>query len=207
MNEQRSTEELSRYVDDIKTIKSLLFDVERRPLYEHWVFYVWGALVIVGTVAQFILSKSYELAIGELFLAIWLPVMVLMALSEIIALVRNLSRYSVSLFSLPYIRFYLASMPCVAALVFIGVLFIKSGSQEYLPLVILLSGSILFAILAQHGGYSSAFVYSFLMFFLTLVLAFAGLPVRILSLVVGVTIGSAVVAVGLTARYLEKKNR
>ncbi len=207
MRDLRAGEDISKYIDDIKTIKELLYDVEKRPLYEHWVFWFWGGLAIAGTLVQFFLTASHPLELPDLFLTIWLPIILLMGLSEIVALVRNLSRYSVSLFSLPYIKFYLGVIPSVSALIFIGVLFIKSGGGQYLPLVVLLSGSIIFAILAQHGGYSSAFVNSFVMFFLALVLYFSNPPTRILSLIVGLVMGAATIFVGVAAKYLDRREQ
>ncbi len=207
MQDRRDGEEISKYINDIKTIKELLYGVEKRPLFEFWVFWFWGGLAIAGTLVQFFLTASHPLKLQDLFLTIWLPIILLMGLSEIVALVRNLSRYSISLFSLPYIKFYLGVMPSVSALIFIGVLIIKSGGGPYLPLVVLLSGSIIFAILAQHGGYSHAFVNSFVLFFLALVLYFSSPPIRILSLIVGLVVGAATIFVGFASKYLDRREQ
>jgi len=168
IQDRRDGEDLSKYIDDIKTIKELLYGVEKRPLYEHWVFWFWGGLAIAGTLVQFFLTASHPLELQDLFLTIWLPIILL---------------------------------------IFTGVLIIKSGGRPYLPLVVLLSGSIIFAILAQHGGYSSAFVNSFVLFFLALVLYFSNPPTRILSLVVGLVVGAATIFVGVASKCLDRRER
>jgi hypothetical protein len=207
MRNQPNGEDISKYIDDIRTIKELLYGVEKRPLYERWVFWFWGGLVIAGTLIQHFLTARYPIELSELFLKIWLPIILLMGLSEVIALVQNLSRYSVSLFSRPYIKFYLGVVPSVAALVFLGVLFVRSGAGPEVPLVILLSGSIVFAFLAQHGGYSFVFMHSFVMFFLALILYFSHLPARILSLIVGLVLGVGIAVVGIFAKKPGKTNQ
>jgi len=207
MQNPHTGEEISKYIDDIRTIKELLYGVEKRPLYERWVFWFWGALVIAGTLVQFLLTARYPIELSDIFLKIWLPVILLMGLSEIIALVQNLSRYSVSLFSRPYIKFYLGAVPSVAALILIGILVVRFGGGEALPLVVLLAGSIVFAFLAQHGGYSFVFVHSFVMFFLALFFYFSHLPARILSLIVGLILGAGVALIGFFAKKPDRANQ
>ncbi len=67
MAENQKNQNLEKYLKDIATIKDLLADVEKRPLYEPWIFYVWGGLVAIGTLIHFLVEKRFNLTVGELF--------------------------------------------------------------------------------------------------------------------------------------------
>ena len=97
MTEDRQDQNLDKYLNDIETIKDLPAEVDKRPLYEPWVFYAWGGLVAIGSLIHFLVERRFDLPVGEIFLKVWLPVILLAGFSEVLALSRNLARHSLSL--------------------------------------------------------------------------------------------------------------
>ena len=207
MSENQKDQSLEKYLKDIETIKDLLADVDKRPLYESWVFYVWGGLIAVGSFIHFLVEKNYDLPIGEIFLKVWLPVILAMGFFEFLALVRNLARHSLSIFSRGMVKLYMSMTGSVAALVFIVLLFLKLDAIQYLPIVFLLAGAIAYFILAQRSAYVYLFAYGFLMVLLAILFYLLKIEHHALSLIVGCVVAISLTIAGFSAGRMEKKEK
>jgi len=207
MAENQKNQNLEKYLKDIATIKDLLTDVEKRPLYESWVFYVWGGLVAIGSLIHFLVEKRFNLTVGEIFLKVWLPVILAMGFFEFLALVRNLARHSIPFFSRGMTKLYMSMTGSVAALVFIVLLFIELDAIEYLPIVFLLAGAIIYFILAQRSAYVYLFAHGFLMVLLAILFYLFNIEHHTLSLMVGCVFAISLIIAGFNAGRTEKKGK
>ena len=207
MSENQKNQGLEKYLKDIETIKDLLADVDKRPLYEPWVFYVWGVLVAIGSLIHFLVEKSYDLPIGDIFLKVWLPVILAMAFFEFLAFIRNLASHSLSIFSGGIVKLLMSMIGSSVALVFIVLLFLKLDAIEYLPIVFLLAGAIIYFILAQRSAYVYLFAHGFLMVLLAILFYLLKIEHHTLSLMVGCVFSISLVVAGFNAGRMKKKEK
>ncbi len=205
MQENKKEPDLAKYLEDIKTIKDLLLEVEKKPLYENWVFYAWGGLFILGSLIHFFTVKYLNFGIRDLFLKIWLPVLLIGGFIEVIALVRNMSKYSLPLFSRSVIKLYLSLIGIVAVLFFVVLFFINLKAIQYLPIIFLLFYSVFYLTLAQQPSYMHLYVHGYLFILLAIILYLFNIPHQILTLIVGSVIGVSSIIAGLTSSIMEKK--
>jgi len=207
MAENQKNQNLEKYLKDIATIKDLLADVEKRPLYEPWIFYVWGGLVAIGTLIHFLVERQFNLTVGEIFLKVWLPVILAMGFFELLAFIRNLARHSIPFFSRGIAKLYMSMTGSVAALVFIVLLFMKLDAIKHLPIVILLAGAIIYFILAQRSAYAYLLAHGVLMVFLAFVFYLFNIEHQTLSLIVGCVFAISLAVAGFNAGWIEKKGK
>ena len=207
MAENQKNQNLEKYLKDIATIKDLLADVEKRPLYEPWIFYVWGGLVAIGTLAHFLVGRQFNLPMGEIFLKIWLPVILAMGFFEFLAFIRNSARHAIPFFSRGNAQLYMSMIGSVTALVFIVLLFIKLDALEYLLVVFLLAGAISYFILAQRSAYVYLFDHGFLMVLLAILFYLFNIEHYTLSLVVGCVFAISLIIAGFNAGRMEQKEK
>jgi hypothetical protein len=207
MSENHKDQSLEKYLKDIETIKDLLADVDKRPLYESWVFYVWGGLIAIGSLIHFLVEKSYNLPIGEIFLKIWLPVILAMAFFEFLALIRNLTKQSLSIFSRGIVKLYMSMIGSGVALVFIVLLFLELDAIEYLPIIFLLAGAIIYFILAQRTAYTYLIAHGVLMLLLAFVFYLLKIEHHALSLIVGCVFALSLAVAGFNAGRMKKKEK
>lgn len=207
MSENQKDQSMEKYLKDIETIKDLLADVDKRPLYEPWVFYVWGGLIALGSLIHFLVKKSYNLPIGEIFLKVWLPVILVMGFFEYLALIRNLASHSLSIFSGGIVKLLMSMIGSSAALIFIVLLFLKLDAIEYLPIVFLLAGAIIYFILAQRSAYVYLFAHGFLMVLLAILFYLLKIEHHTLSLIVGCVFALSLIIAGFNAGRMKKKEK
>ena len=207
MSENQKDQSMEKYLKDIKTIKDLLADVDKRPLYEPWVFYVWGGLIALGSLIHFLVKKNYNLPTGDIFLKVWLPVILVMGFFEFLALIRNLASHSLSILSRGIVKLLMSMIGSSAALIFIILLFIKLDAIEYLPIVILLAGAIIYFILAQRSAYVYLFAHGFLMVLLAILFYLLKIEHHTLSLTVGCVFALSLIIAGYNAGRMKKKEK
>ena len=181
--------------------------MEKRPLYENWAFYAWGGFFIFGSLVHFFTAKYLNFGIRDLFLKIWLPVLLAGGFIEVIALVRNMTKYSLPLFSRSVIKLYLSLFGIVAVLFFVVLLFIDLKAIQYLPIVFLLFYSVFYLTLAQQASYTHLYVHGYLFIPLAIILYLFNIPHQILTLIIGSVIGVSTIIAGLTSGIMEKKGR
>jgi len=205
MSENQKDQSMEKYLKDIETIKDLLADVDKRPLYEPWVFYVWGGLIALGSLIHFLVEKSYNLPIGDIFLKVWLPVILAMGFFEFLAFIRNLASHSLSIFSRGIVKLLMSMIGSSVALVFIVLLFLKLDAIEYLPIVFLLAGAIIYFILAQRSAYVYLSAHGLLMILLAILLYLLKIEHHTLSMIVGCVFALSLIIAGFNAGRMEKK--
>lgn len=205
MQEKKKEQDLAKYLKDIETIKDLLLEVEKKPLYENWAFYALGGLFILGTLVHFFTARYLNFGIRDLFLKIWLPVLLIGGFIEVITLVRNMSKYSLPLLSRSVIKLYLSLIGTVAVGIFVILLFINLNAIQYLPIIFLLFYSVFYLTLAQQAYYTHLYVHGYLFILLAIILYLFNIPHQILTLIIGSVMGVSSIIAGLTSSIMEKK--
>ncbi len=200
-------QDLSKYLKDIETIKDLLFEAEKKPLYEHWAFYAWGGLIILGSLIHFFTERHFNLTVTELFLKVWLPVILVAGFLELISFIRNMSKHSLSLFSRSISKIYLSLIGSCVAFCFIVIFFINLDAVQYLPVVFLFACAVLYFIFAQMSAYTHLFIHGFLMILLAVILYLFNIDHYSLSLIIGLVIGFSLITAGFTSGIIEKKTK
>jgi hypothetical protein len=70
-----------KYLDDLETIRGLMTRYEEQSLVRPWVFGVWGALVIMGTILSVQMSQS-EVDPTLIVLLVWTPALIVGGILE-----------------------------------------------------------------------------------------------------------------------------
>jgi hypothetical protein len=198
--------DLEKYLEDIATIKDMLFRADNKPIYETWSFYVWGSVIALASVIHYLVERTLGLNLERLFLEIWLPAILLLGLTEVISLTRNMSKQALPLFSRTLVRFYLSLIGCFSVLILLLLLLIRLEAVDYLPLVFLLTGSVFYFVFAQTT-YTHMYIHGYLFIVLAVVLYLFHVPHQLLVPVVGCTVGASQVIVGITTACAAKKIR
>ena len=206
MPENQANQNLGKYLQDIKTIKDLLAEVDRRPLFEPWIFYAWGAVMALGSLTHFVLEKRLAFSVGEIFLKVWLPAILVGGFIEALSLSRTMARHSLSIFSRGVVKLYASLVGTFSALIFIVLLFIQLDAMQQMPVVMLLVGAIFYFILAQQSAYVYLFAHGFILVLLAIVLYLFEVEHHALTLIVGCTFAASLAIAGFNAARMEKSN-
>lgn len=192
-----------KYLEDIKTIKDIMLKTENEPVYENWAFYAWGVILITLSIIHFLIEDAYNYGIKDLFLKIWLPGILLMALVEAISIVRNLEKNSLSLFSKRIVRLYLSIFGQSIAYIFIVLAIIKLDGVQYLPYIFLLMAASFYGTLGQ-AGYKQAYLHAFIFIAISLCLNILKINHRLMVPIAGVTVGISLLIIGITTDIHKK---
>jgi hypothetical protein len=207
MADEKTKQDLEKYLQDIQTIRELLSAVEKNPLYENWVFYVWGALILLGSLLHTIIESSFSPSLQQLFLKIWLPVILVMAFFELIAFVRNMSKRSLPLFTRDVVRLIVGLAGSTAALCVVLLILLELNGARYLPVALLASGAIFYFVLAQQACYMHLFVHGFFFILLAILLYLFRVQHPLMVLGLGSIFAVSMVIVGITDRIAEKREK
>jgi len=200
---EKAGESQERYVRDIATIKDILLKSEQKPIYEHWAFYAWGVLVILGTAIHYLVQKRFEPTVRQLFLEIWLPVLLIGGFIELVTYIRTMSRQALNLFTRTVRRFYLSLLGSGVAFCLLVVMLNRGGAAGYMPLAFLLGAALFYFLLAQVT-YTHVYIHGYLFLVFAILLYIFDLSHEILVPVVGLLVGFSMIAVGITIRVQEK---
>jgi len=137
MTDNNEEYDISKYADDIKTIKTMLMKVDERPFIENWAFLSWGALCLLGTLAHWVGWKSYLMSHGEIFYKIWVPVLVIGGILETIAWIHRLAKDSLPAFNRQAQKFFIAL--AILSIVFVYSIYgmYKLSGYQYIPSMII----------------------------------------------------------------------
>ncbi len=102
MKEEQKTDDLKKYAEDIATIKSLLLDVEEKPMIETWAFFVWGGLILIGSLLHYFGIYHWGMELKAIGFKIWLPVLLASIFSETIAWITKMKKESLQDFCESY---------------------------------------------------------------------------------------------------------
>ena len=200
---ERAEENQERYIRDIATIKDILLKSEQKPIYEHWAFYAWGILVILGSVIHFIVQRRFEPTVRQLFLEIWLPVLLIGGFIELVTYIRTMSRQALNLFTRTIRRFYLSLGGSGVAFCLLVIMLNRGGAVGYMPIAFLLGAAIFYFFLAQIT-YTHVYIHGYLFLLFAILLYIFDLSHEVLVPIVGVLVGVSMIAVGVTIRVQEK---
>ncbi len=193
-----------KYLEDIRTIKEFLLKTESQPIYENWAFYVWGVLVIVAGMVHYYVEKRYNLRIGELFLRVWLPFILLSGFAEIISLVRNLEKNSMTIFSRSILKFYMSLIGETFVFGFVVLVIIRLNGVRYLPLTFLVMTAGWYFVFAMYF-YTQLFYHAFGFIVLGFILFLLNVDHRLLVPLIASIIGISSLVVGFTSTLKKRK--
>ena len=200
---EHTEENTDRYIRDIATIKDILLKSEQKPIYEHWAFYAWGLLVIIGAVVHFFVQKRFEPSVRRLFLEIWLPVLLIAGFIELVTYIRTMSRLALNLFTRTVRRFYLSLLGSGVAFCLLIVMLNRGGAVGFMPIAFLLGAAVFYFLLAQVT-YTHVYIHGYLFLVIAILLYIFDLRHEILVPIVGLLVGFSMIAVGMTIRIREK---
>jgi hypothetical protein len=200
---ERSGENPDKYIRDIATIKDILLKTEQKPIYEHWAFCAWGILIIIGSAVHFFVQRRFEPTVRQLFLEIWLPVMLIAGFIELVTYVRTMSRHALTLFTRTVRRFYLSVFGSAVAFCLLLIMLNRGGALGYMPIALLLGAAVFYFLLAQVT-YTHVYIHGYLFLVFAILLFLFGLTHEILVPIVGLLVGFSMIGVGITIRIQEK---
>jgi len=88
-----------RYLEDIRTIRDLMTRYEEQPIIKHWAFYLWGALVVAGSIVNYLLFRSAGLRSVDAILRVWVPVIAIGSLGEVLGWLLHARDSGIALFT------------------------------------------------------------------------------------------------------------
>lgn len=190
-------------MQDIATIKELLLKTEQKPIYEHWAFYAWGVLVILGSVIHFLVQRRFDPTVRQLLLEIWLPVLLIAGFIELVTYIRTMARQALNLFTRTVRRFYLSLLGSGIAFCLLLVMLNRSGAQGYMPIAFLLGAAVFYFLLAQVT-YTHVYIHGYLFLVFASLLYIFDLMHETLVPIVGSLVGISMIVVGITSRIQDK---
>jgi hypothetical protein len=204
MKREPRGDDKKEYLDDLKTIKDLLIEVEEKPLVESWAFFTWGLFIVLGSVLHYITEVYFSFSALDLLLKVWLPVILVGGFFESIAYVKRMTKESIPLFSRTMQKFFLTFAALLLGFGVIAGMLIELHAPSYIPFLITVFMGISFSMYA----YVSATWMYFPAFFLILVgilLLIFNFHTSYSSLVIGGANAVAFVWGGILSRRREKK--
>ncbi len=161
---------MSDYRKDIETIKSLMVAYDERNLVEHWVFFVYGAFCLTGTVVSWFMVRRAGLTGMPLLLQVWLPLFLVAATGETVGFLRQLQKAGAFILPRRTRKFLIAAGGTMFVVTWFLVRAIPEGVS---PGIILAYAAVPFFIYAQ-ASYWQLFVEAFFLIALGIVVDVAG---------------------------------
>lgn len=192
-------QDISKYLNDINTIKSLLIKADEKPLIEYWAFITWGIFVILGTVIHFIVERYFNFTSVELIFEIWVPVIVIAGIFETIAWVQNTVKESIPLFSKLTIKLFGSCMLLSVVFIILFNFLLKEGLEGYLPEFLSFTVGAFFIMFAAIS-YTPLFIFASILIIYGTVLYFIDFQSDIISLVTGIVIAGNFIAAGIKVK-------
>jgi hypothetical protein len=194
----------NKFTQDIKTIKDVLIKTEERSIFETWVFFTYGIILILGAIANYLMLTLLELSVSDVFFRLWLPLLIIMSLLEPIALFRKMVKESLPIMSKTVTKFYLGIFGSFAAADFLIVLTYKSGNFNIIPYFVLCFWVIALLFYAQIS-YSSIFFHAFSLIFAGMLLYLADIPFEAQIIAIALITGVSNFIIGITCHIKDKK--
>ncbi len=204
--EKTNRGDLETYARNLSEIKSLLIDVEERVLVETWAFFTWGGLIYAGTAVHYLLYRYYGMAMAELLLKLWLPMLFLAIFLESIAWFRKMVSDVLPLFNRIAVKLWLSVCGGTISFIFILYLMIQMNAMTYVPITMQLFMAVVILYYAQISNYHM-YITAFFLILSSVVIYLLGLIPEIQIIIVGITIGSAMIYGGVSTMIREKKKR
>ncbi len=193
-----------QYLDDLKTIKELLIDVEEKPLVESWAFFTWGFCVVIGSVIHYFTEVYLGFKTFDLIVKVWLPVVLVGGFFESIAYVKRMSKEAIPLFTRTIKKFFLTFATLLIGFGVIAGIFIELNAAFYIPILLTLFMGICFACYAYVSA-SWMYYQAFFLMVVGILLFVFDFHNSFTPLVVGGAIGITFIWGGISSRRQEKK--
>jgi hypothetical protein len=205
MDENNDSKSIEKYVKDIETIKSLLIQVEGKPMIENWAFFTWGFLMLIGSLMHYYTVRFMQLSTAEVFLKVWLPIVLVAIFLETIAWIRKMARESIPLLSRTTIKLWLTVIGTFTGMCFIIAIQVQMNAVSTLPTIILIFFAIMLFIYAQVA-YSYLFIHAYFLIIVGIIIHLLDLDAQIKFPVAGLSCSLAFITAGATSLFMEKKN-
>ncbi len=204
MERKQHGENKREYLEDLKTIKDLLIDVEEKPLVESWAFFTWGLCIVLGSVIHYITEVYFAFSAFDLGLKVWLPVVLVGGFFESIAYVKRMTKESIPLFSRTMKKSILTFTVLLVSFGVIAAMLIQLNAAYYIPFLITIFTGVCFA---SYAYVSATWMYfpAFFLILVAILLFIFKFHTSYSILVVGGTNGIAFIWGGILSRKREKK--
>jgi hypothetical protein len=205
MDENNDSKRIEKYAKDIETIKSLLMQVEGKPLIENWAFFTWGFLMLIGSLLHYHTVRFMQLSTAEVFLKVWLPIVLIAIFLETIAWIRKMARESIPLLSRTTIKLWLTVIGTFTGMCFIIAIQVQMNAVSSLPTIILIFFAIMLFAYAQVA-YSYLYAHAYFLISVGIIIHLLDLDAQIKFLVAGLSCSLTFITAGVTSLIMEKKN-
>ena len=205
MEENSNSKSIQKYAKDIETIKSLLIQVEGKPMIENWAFFTWGFLMLIGSLTHYYTVRFMQLATAEVFLKVWLPVVLIAIFLETIAWIRKMASESIPLLSRTTIKLWLTVTGIFTGMCFIIAIQVQMNAINTLPTIILIFFAVMLFTYAQ-AAYSYLYAHAYFLIIVAMIIHLLGLDAQTKFLVAGLVCSATFIAGGVTSLIMEKKN-
>jgi hypothetical protein len=199
MDDQEKKEQIEEYLKDVGMIKDILYSHEERSLLSYWAFLIWGSILALGTVIHYIWNPAADSA----FLAVWIPGLILVIITEITAWLDMMKKKAAPLFGRRFVLFSLTAGVIFSLVLAAGEILYQNGLLSPGIILILLAGVLLIYILFS---YRSLFIELYILLITGIIILPAGLSGPEWYLAAGLFAGAVYISTGLHARYLEKRS-
>jgi hypothetical protein len=204
MPSTQNKNEHDKYAQDIKTIKDVLIRTEEKSIFETWVFFAYGIILIPGAIANYFIITFLGVPISDVFIKLWIPLIIIMSFLEPVALIRKMSKESLPVFSKTVIKFYLGIFGLLAVMAFLIILAYKSGNLNLLPYFVLCFWALALFFYAQIAS-PSIFFHAFFLIFAAILLYLADISLEILIIAIALISGVSSIVIGITEYIKAKK--
>jgi hypothetical protein len=205
MEENNDSKRIEKYVKDIETIKSILMQVEENPMIENWAFFTWGFLILIGSLIHYYTIRFMQFSTAEVFLKVWVPIVLIAILLETIAWIKKMSRESIPLLSRVTVKIWLTIIGSFTGTCFIIAIQIQMNEVSTLPTIILILFAIILFIYAQVA-YSYLYTHAYCLMIVGIIIHLLDLDSQIKFLAAGLACSLIFITAGVTSWVMGKKN-
>lgn len=199
--DEMDKKEREQLYDDLKSIREMLKENQDVPVIHWWAFIFWSVLVAAATIVHYVLATGPGIDTRTALAWIWLPVLIVAALSEGISFATMVSKQSLPLFNR---RLGTALLGGIAYFIILIAVIIHLSLSSITPGIAVLVSATAVILYAQLS-YSSLLIEAFIGIALGLLFEFAGVRGPKAFLAAGL-VGSALwTACGIHIRLLQHK--
>lgn len=163
-------DDVQRYLSDLQTIRTLMARYEEQPLVHHWVFAVWGLLVIIGTAINTGFNAAIAAAGLDALVVVWLPLLLIGSVAETAGAVLKSRDTGIPLLTHRRTRLFIAS---IGILILLGIVIAYLDRVGFTTSILIALGSTPLLIYAL-ATFSDLFYEAFLLLALALIAAILG---------------------------------
>lgn len=128
-----------KYFKDIEIIKELLLKKGEKPIISHWIFIIWGIIILLATILNYYLYLNINIQFQTSINYIWIPSILVAIMIEIFGWIKNLEKQEIPLTSkITFHYLYFAITTSIFIIIFLKILYLLNG-VKYFSIVILFS--------------------------------------------------------------------